>query len=323
MAVQRRVTKTVIVTLVTNCLTAVATIGGFVITGAVALLAVGALSAAGVANQILLLVSDKRARRAATPPHPLSYGRERYFWSFVVAVLSSGLGGALAISAGIVRIRHTNELVSARAALIIVGGALVLKGLSFGRVAVTVKRARAQQSWWPFIRNATQPHLPVVAAQDLGALMGLLLATGAVAGSMATGTPIYDAICAVVVGVLLAAMTTALAIEMKRLLIGETASDTDEQGIAAAIEVEPCVRRLVHLRTQQIGPDELLVGAKIELIDGLDMVEVTEVVGRLEASVRRTVPAARIMYLEPDVFRTTLPRDLDPPPVRAAAAAEP
>ncbi|HSJ29539.1 MAG TPA: hypothetical protein VLB67_15125, partial [Acidimicrobiia bacterium] len=102
-----------------------------------------------------------------------------------------------------------------------------------------------------------------------------------------------------------------------------TASDTDEQGIAAAIEVEPCVRRLVHLRTQQIGPDELLVGAKIELIDGLDMVEVTEVVGRLEASVRRTVPAARIMYLEPDVFRTTLPRDLDPPPVRAAAAAEP
>jgi divalent metal cation (Fe/Co/Zn/Cd) transporter len=113
-----------------------------------------------------------------------------------------------------------------------------------------------------------------------------------------------------------------LAIEMKGLLIGEAASQKDQEQIAAAIEIEPSVQRLIHMRTEHIGPDELLVGAKIELVDGLSVPEVAEAVNRIEANVRRNVPTARVMYLEPDIFRTQVPSD-DREPAHLELSSEP
>lgn len=317
MAGRRHATATVVVALSTNILASLAEIGGFLITGSAALLADGVRAAAATANQTLLLVGSRRVRRGAALPHPHGLGRDHYFWSFVAALLATGLGAAFAIVFGTLRLRQPDELVRPQAALAILGAAIVLKSISFGAATAAARRLKRRTSWWNFVRRAPQPHVPVVLVQDLGALAGLVLATAAVTASMVTGDPVYDAIGSILVGVLMLVATGAAAVQMKGLLIGETASYAQEESIAAAIEIEPSVTRIVHMRCQHIGPDELLVGAKVELVDGLDLGEVTEVVTRLEASVRRAVPAARIMYLEPDVFRTTLPHDLDPPPVAA------
>jgi cation diffusion facilitator family transporter len=321
MAGRRHANVTVVAALFTNIIAGLAKIGGFLVTGSAALLAEGVRSAAAATNQTLLLAGSRRARRGATLPHPHGLGRDHYFWSFVVALLATSMGAAFAIVFGALRVRQPDELVRPEVALAILGAAIVLKSLSFGAAIAAAHRLKRQTSWWRFVRRAVQPHIPMVLVQDLGALTGLLLATAAVSASMVTGDPLYDAIGSILVGVVMLLATIAAAVLMKGLLIGESASHDDEEGIAAAIEIEPCVTRIVHMRCQHIGPEELLVGAKVELVDGLELGEVAEVVARVEASVRRAVPAARIMYLEPDVFRTTLPHDLDPPP--RAAPIEP
>jgi cation diffusion facilitator family transporter len=317
MAGPAHATRTVAVTLLGNLVAAIAQAVGFLVTGSVALLATSIHSAAGIGSQLLLVVTNKRSRRTETRPHPLGYGRDRYFGSFVVAILMAGAGGAGAAAIGTYSILYPPNLVTLSVAVFILTGTIALKGLTLAAALVKARAIKGSARWWRFLRRASRPDLPPVLVQEIGTMVGLLAATAAVATSMATGATIYDASGAVAIGAILVILIVVLAIEMKGLLIGDTASHADEQGIAAAIEIEPSVARLVHLHTQHLGPDELLVGAKIELVDGLDLVEVTEIVSHLEASVRRAVPAARVVYLEPDVFRTTLPRDLDPPPPRA------
>jgi cation diffusion facilitator family transporter len=323
MAGPAHATRTVAVALLSNLVAAIALAVGFLVTGSVALLAAATLCAAGIANQLLLAVANKRSRRTETRPHPFGYGRDRYFGSFVVALLTTGAAAAGAAGVGTYSILHPPDLETLRVALFIVVGTIALKGLTLGATVVDARTIKGSARWWRFLRRATRPDLPPVLAHELATMIGLLVATAAVATSLVTDATIYDASGAVAVGAILTILTVLFAIEMKGLLIGDTARHADEQGIAAAIEIEPSVARLVHLHTQHLGPDELLVGAKIELVDGLDLVEVTEVVSHVEASLRRAVPAARVVYLEPDVFRTTLPHDLDPPPSRPAETRQP
>jgi divalent metal cation (Fe/Co/Zn/Cd) transporter len=179
-----------------------------------------------------------------------------------------------------------------------------------------------QLGWWAFIRRTKQPELPVVLLEDLGALIGLVTALTAITLAHVTGDAVWDGIGTLLIGLLLIVIAFVLAIEMKGLLIGEAASQKDQEQIAAAIEVEPSVQRLIHMRTEHIGPDELLVGAKIELVDGLSVPEVAEAVNRIEANVRRNVPTARVMYLEPDIFRTQVPSD-DREPAHLELSSEP
>jgi divalent metal cation (Fe/Co/Zn/Cd) transporter len=218
------------------------------------------------------------------------------------------LGGMFAIGEGIDKIIHPHELESPGIAIGVLVVAMLLEGLSF-RTAIRESRhvKDPRINWWLFIRRSKQPELPIVLLEDLGALTGLVIALVAIVVSMVTGDARYDGIGTLSIGVLLVTIAGILAVEMKALLIGEAASETDQQAIAAAIEVEPSVQRLIHLRTEHIGPDELLVGAKIELIPDLDVSEVVDIVNAVETSVRRAVPSARIMYLEPDIFRTTMP----------------
>jgi cation diffusion facilitator family transporter len=313
-------TKAVVAALFANGGIAIAKFTGFLITGSASMLAESVHSVADTGNQGLLLLGTKRARRAATPQHPFGYGRERYFWSFVVAVMLFSVGGMFAVYEGIEKIRHPHELESPEVAVGILLIAILLETLSFRTAIIEANHVKEPKTgWWSFVRRSKQPELPVVLLEDLGALVGLVIALTAVATSIVTDEPVYDAIGTLSIGVLLVVIATILAIEMKGLLIGEAASPTDEQAIAGAIEVEPSVKRLIHMRTQHIGPDELLVAAKIELLDGLEVAEVTEIVNRVESSIRRAVPSARLIYLEPDIFRTTLPADLDPPSAAASA----
>ena len=305
-------TRAVVAALLANAGIAASKFAGFLITGSASMLAEAIHSVADSGNQGLLLLGGRRSKREATAKHPFGYGRERFFWSFVVALMLFSLGGMFAIYEGFEKITHSDhELESPQVAIAILLVAVMLESLSF-RTAIHEARHVKEPgtSWWSFIRRSKQPELPVVLLEDLGALVGLVIAITAIGVSIVTDNAIYDGIGTLCIGILLVLIAAILAVEMKALLIGEAASDLDQQAIAAAIEIDPSVQRLIHMRTEHIGPDELLVAAKIELIDGLEVREVAEVVNNVETAIRRAVPSARLIYLEPDIFRTALPDDV-------------
>jgi cation diffusion facilitator family transporter len=301
--------KAVIAALLANLGIAIAKFAGFVITGSASMMAEAIHSVADSGNQGLLLLGGHRARRQADEDHPFGYGRERYFWAFIVALVLFSLGGAFAMFEGVEKIRHPHEIESAGVAIAILLIAIALETFSFRTAIVESNKVRGDASWWQFIRRSKNPELPVVLLEDLGAEIGLFLALGAISASIVTGDPIYDGIGTLLIGILLTVIAVILAIEMKSLLMGETADPKVQQAIRSGIESVPEVDRLIHLRTQHLGPDELLIGAKVAFVDGLSVSDLAAAVNRVEASVRGTVPEARVMYIEPDVVGTGLPAD--------------
>ncbi|CAN5750139.1 cation diffusion facilitator family transporter [soil metagenome] len=296
--------KAVIAALVANAGIAVAKFVGFVVTGSASMLAEGVHSVADSGNQGLLLLGGKRAQKAATPRHPFGYGRERYFWSFVVAIVLFTLGAAFATYEGIKKIREPHEVESLGVAIGILVFGIVLEGFSLRTAVVESAKVKGDAGWWTFVRRSRSPELPVVLLEDCGAMAGLVIALAAVSISSATGDAVWDGYGTLTIGLLLGVIAVILAIEMKSLLIGESATDADQRAIQQAIETTPQVSRLLHLRTQHIGPDELLVGAKVEFAAALSMTELADAVNALEQQVRAAVPVARILYIEPDVTRT-------------------
>lgn len=294
-------TKAVIAAMLANGAIAIAKFVAFLVTGASSLLAESIHSVADTGNQGLLLLGGRRAKRAEDEEHPFGYGRERYFWSFVVAIVLFMLGAVFAVYEGIHKIEHPEALESPIWAFGVLGFAIVVEGLSFRTAIVEANKVRGRASWVQFIRNAKSPELPVVLLEDLGAMAGLVIAFAAITTSEVTGEPIWDGIGTLSIGILLGIIAVILVIEMKSLLIGEAASKKDVESIRAAVEIDPAVRQLIHMRTQHQGPEELLVGMKVELDHTLTFPEVSEVVNRIERNVRRAVPMARIMYIEPDV----------------------
>ena len=238
-----------------------------------------------------------------------------------MALVLFSLGGAFAIWEGISKIRHPHVVEQPEVAIGILAFAILLEGISFRTAIKEANKIRGDAGWWQFIRRSKNPELPVVVLEDLGALIGLVLALAAVAATLITDEPIWDGIGTLSIGVLLTAIAVILAVEMKSLLIGESADKTVRETIRSAIEIEPAVERVIHLRTQHLGPDELLVGAKVSFIGELRMSEIVDAVNRVERNVRANVPVVGIMYIEPDVMRTDLPaRAIDPSDLVAADA---
>jgi cation diffusion facilitator family transporter len=301
-------TKAVVAALIANLGIAIAKFVGFLLTKSGSMLAESVHSLADSGNQALLLLGGKKAQKAPTPEHPFGYGRERYFWAFVVAIILFSLGGMFAVYEGVEKIRHPHEIESLGIAVGILVVAIVLESMSFRTAVVEARKVKEPgSSWWGFIRRSKNAELPVVLLEDLGALVGLVLALAAVSVAHVTEEPRWDGAGTLAIGILLVVIAVILGVEMKGLLIGESASADDQRRIAAAIEADPGVAQLIHMRTQHIGPDELLVGAKIELTSDLSVAQAADAVNRIETSVREAVPIARVMYLEPDVFRTRGP----------------
>jgi cation diffusion facilitator family transporter len=295
--------RAIIAALVANLGIAIAKLIGFLITGAASMLAEAVHSIADTSNQALLLIGGRRALRAATPTHPFGYGRERYFWAFIVALVLFLLGGVFAIVEGIEKLREPHEIESTAVAVVILVIAIGLETISFRTAFVEASRVRGELGWWDFIRRAKGPELPVVLLEDAGALIGLVLALAGVGLGAATDNPRWDAVGSLGIGILLVVIAWVLVVEMKSLLIGEAASTADEAAIRDALETTPSVRKVIHMRTQHLGPDELLVGAKIEIDHGLTLPEIARCINEAEKRVRGSVPRARVMYLEPDVAR--------------------
>jgi cation diffusion facilitator family transporter len=284
---------------------------GFAFTGSGSMLAEAVHSVADTGNEFLLLLGGRRARRPATEKHQFGHGRERYFWAFIVALLLFSVGALFSAFDGIDKLRTPHELESPEWAIGILLVAVLLESWSFRTAITESRKVKGEVSWWRFIRIAKNPELPVVLLEDLAALIGLSIALVAVIASTVADDSAYDAIGSLGIGILLAIVAIVLAIEMKSLLLGEAADPHVQERIIDIIEGTDHVRRLIHLRTEHLGPDEILVAAKIEFDPELTIRELADVVDEVEAAVRAVVPTATVMYLEPDVLRSMPPAPTD------------
>ena len=296
-------TRAIAAALLANAGIAIAKFVGYLITGSSSMLAESVHSVADTSNQGLLLVGQRAARKEADPLHQFGYGRSRYFYSFVVALVLFTLGSVFALYEGYHKISHPADLTSPIVAVAILVVAIGLEGYSFRTAIVESRPLKGSGSWWRFIRNSRNPELPVVLLEDTGALIGLIFALTGVGLTVITGDPVWDGVGTVAIGVLLGMIAVILMVEMHSLLIGEGATKGEDQAIRAAVEQTANVDRVIHLRTQYLGPDELLVGAKIALAPATDLATVAAAIDAAEAAIREAVPAAQLIYLEPDLDR--------------------
>lgn len=300
-------TRAIVAALAANAGIAVAKFIGFVVTGSSSMLAESVHSVVDTSNQALLLLGQRAARKEADALHPFGYGRSRYFWSFVVALVLFTLGAVFALYEGYHKIVHAGELSSPLVALVILLVAIALETFSFRTAVVESRPLKGDGSWWRFIRNSRNPELPVVLLEDTGALVGLALALAGVGLSAATGNPIWDGVATIGIGLLLGVIAIILMVEMHSLLIGEGATAAQAQAIRKALEATDHIDRVIHLRTQYLGPEEMLVGAKIAVSPRVDLTTVAATIDAAEVNIRAAVPAARVIYLEPDLDRALAP----------------
>jgi cation diffusion facilitator family transporter len=299
--------KAIVAAFLANAAIAVAKLVGFFLTGAASMLAEAVHSSADAGNQGLLYLGGSRARKTATPEHPFGYGRERYFWSFVVALVLFTLGGLFALYEGIEKLRHPHEIESATVAFVILTIAIIVEAFSFRTAIIESRHVKGDVSWWQFIRHSKSPELPVVLLEDLGAQVGLIFTMIGLGVAEITGNPRWDAAGSIAIGTLLVVIAVILVIEMKGLLIGEAASPATLASIQQTMESSAQVRKVIHVKTQHIGPDELLVGAKLAFDADLTLPALAEAINEVEHRLRQAVPTCRVIYIEPDIERAVSP----------------
>jgi cation diffusion facilitator family transporter len=295
-------TKAIVAALAANLAIAAAKFVAFAFSGSSSMLAEGAHSLADSGNQGLLLLGGKRAKRAATPEHPFGYGRERYIYAFLVSIVLFSAGGMFALYEGYQKIKHPHEIEAWWWPIGVLVFAIIAEVFSFRTAIKESNQVRGKQSWTEFVRHAKAPELPVVLLEDLGALVGLILALGGVSLAVTTGDGVWDGIGTLCIGALLILIALVLAAETKSLLLGEAAGPEVSDKIRAAVVDGDTVTRLIHMRTQHLGPEELLVAAKISVRHEYTAGEVAAAINAAEDRIRAAVPIARVIYLEPDIY---------------------
>lgn len=295
-------TKAILAAMMANAGIAVAKFVAYLVTGSASMLAETIHSVADTSNQGLLLLGGRRAQRIADDRHQFGYGRERYFWAFVVAMVLFALGGLFSIFEGVEKIRHPHDVESLGWAIGVLVFAIVAETMSFRTAIVESRAVKGSRTWWEFIRNSRSPELPVVLLEDAGALIGLVLALIGVSLAAITGDAVWDGIGTLGIGVLLVAISIVLTVEMKSLLIGEAATKEHVMLLRSAVEGVAPVNRVIDLKTQHIGPEELLVAGKLEFDHSLSNPELSDAIDQVERAIRNAVPITSHIYLEPDLF---------------------
>ncbi|MFJ8233210.1 cation diffusion facilitator family transporter [Streptomyces sp. NPDC094448] len=298
-------TKAIVAALTANLAIAAAKFVAFLFSGSSSMLAESVHSLADSGNQGLLLLGGRRARRAATPQHPFGYGRERYIYAFLVSIVLFSVGGMFALYEGYEKIRNPHPIEAWYWPVGVLVFAIAAETISFRTAIKESNPLRGGRSWREFVRHAKAPELPVVLLEDLGALVGLILALAGVSLALATGDGVWDGIGTLCIGTLLILIALVLAAETKSLLLGEAATADDERKIEAAVVDNTTVTRLIHMRTLHLGPEELLVAAKIAVRHDNTATEVATAINAVEERIRAAVPIARVIYLEPDIYSAT------------------
>ena len=301
-------TKAIVAALAANLTIAVLKFIAFFLTASSSMLAEAIHSVADSGNQILLLVGGKRAKRAASPEHPFGYGRERYIYAFIVSIVLFSVGGLFALYEAWEKFQHPHGIEGAFwwVPLAVLVGAIIAESFSFRTAIIESNHIRGKQSWVKFVRNAKQPELPVILLEDFGALLGLIFALFGVGMTLVTGDGVWDALGTAMIGLLLVAIAVVLALETKSLLLGESATKEDVQRITEALEADGT--RIIHLKTLHLGPEELLVAAKISMDASETGEEIARGIDAAEQRIRAAVPIARVIYLEPDIERVQAPQ---------------
>ncbi len=302
-------TKAVVAALAANTFIALTKFGAWALTGSSSLLAEAIHSVADSGNQALLLVGGRRAQREATPEHPFGFGRERYVFAFVVSIVLFSVGGLFALYEAYHKYHQTqlgerNQMLGSRwwwVPLAVLVAALVAESLSFRTAVRESNKTRGEQRWTKFIRAAKAPELPVILLEDFAALIGLTFALLGVGLTLLTGNEIFDVIGTAFIGLLLVAVAVTLAVETKSLLVGESASPDSRRRIEAALTGTDGVERVIHMKTLHLGPEEVLVAAKISVSTSDSACDVVSTINRAEASIRAAEPMVSMLYLEPDL----------------------
>lgn len=294
--------KAIIAAFLANTGIAITKFIAWIFSGSSSMLAESVHSVADAANQLLLLLGGKRAKQKADKEHPFGYGRVRYVYAFVVAIVLFAMGGVFSVYEGIAKIRDPHPLEFWWLPLLVLTIAIVLESFSL-RTAIKESRPhKGNSSWMAFIRKSKAPELPVVLLEDVGALLGLIIAFFGVGLTVLTGNSVFDGAATIAIGVLLILIAAVIGWEVKSLLVGEGASDGDVAKIEEALLASSDVDRIIHMKTLYVGPDEFMIGAKVSLAPDRTMKEVSVIVNLAERRVREAVPAARIIYIEPDVW---------------------
>jgi cation diffusion facilitator family transporter len=299
--------RAIVAAMLANLGIALAKFVAFFFSGSSSMLGEAVHSLADTGNQILLLRGGAASRKAADSDHPFGYGRERYVYAFVVSIILFSVGGVFSVYEGVAKIRHPHPLESAWLPIAVLVVAMVLEGLSLRTGVKESNHVRGSQGWISFIRHAKAPELPIVLLEDIAALTGLVLAFLGVGLTIITGNGVFDGIGTLCIGVLLVLVAIVLGIETKSLLVGEGASAHDSVTIRDAINADEQVEALIHMKTLYLGPDELLVAAKVAFAAKMRLSDVASAINALEARVREAVPIARTIYIEPDIYAPANP----------------
>jgi cation diffusion facilitator family transporter len=314
--------RAVIAALAANLGIAATKFAAFAITGSASMLAESVHSVADSGNQVLLLIGRVRSRREETEEHPFGFGAERYVYAFIVAVVLFVVGAIFSVYEGVSRIRHPEHVLSPVVAFAVLAVAIGLESFSFRTAIKESGRTRGSASWRAFIRHAKAPELPIVLLEDFAALIGLGFALIAVILTTVTGDGRWDGAGSLAIGLLLGCVAAVLAVEMKSLLVGESAAPAVQQAIVRAIEEGGGIERVIHLRTLHVGPDSLLVAAKVAVSRDASAQAIAAAIDQAEARVRAAVPIAGLIFLEPDLY-SHAKADLSDPAFRAARSARP
>jgi cation diffusion facilitator family transporter len=304
--------RAVFAALAANLGIAITKFAAFLLTGSASMLAESVHSVADTGNEVLLLVGRDRSSRPPSDEHPFGFGRERYFYGFVVSVMLFTVGAAFSIYDGIHKIISPEKVHAPQVALGVLVLSAVLEGFSLRTGVKEANKVRGNRNWGTFIRRTKAPELPVVLLEDFAALIGLAFAFVGVALSALTGNGQWDGGGSLAIGLLLAAAAAILAVEMKSLLIGEAASTEVQQMITAALEAGPEVEQVIHMRTVHIGPDSILVAAKIAVRPTDTAAQITAGIDQAERRVRAAVPIATTIFLEPDLYHPGQADQADP-----------
>ncbi|MFE7778106.1 cation diffusion facilitator family transporter [Streptomyces sp. NPDC057445] len=295
-------TKAIVAALAANLAIAVAKFVAFLFSGSSSMLAESVHSVADSGNQGLLLLGGRKAQREATPQHPFGYGRERYIYAFLVSIVLFSVGGMFAVYEGYEKISHPHEIKDWYWPIGVLVFAIIAESFSFRTAIKESNGLRGDRSWKEFVRHAKAPELPVVLLEDLGALVGLVLALGGVGLALLTGNGIWDGIGTLCIGILLILIALVLAAETKSLLLGEAAGAENIEKIREAVVDGDTVTGIIHMRTLHLGPEELLVAAKIAVRHDNTAAQVADAINAAEERIRTAVPIARVIYLEPDIY---------------------
>lgn len=295
--------KAVVAALAANLTIALFKFVAWLLTQSSSMLAEAIHSVADSGNQVLLLVGGKRSRRQASAEHPFGFGRERYIYAFIVSIILFSVGGLFALYEAYEKFKDPHGIEGRWwwVPLAVLVGAIIAEGLSFRTAIRESNHTRGPASWVQFVRRAKAPELPVILLEDLGALVGLFFALLGVGLTLLTGNGIFDAAGTAMIGLLLVCIAVILAIETKSLLLGESASRENIAKIEAAIAADGTP--IIHLKTLHLGPDEILVAAKIGIAAGASGEQIAGSIDDAESRIRDAVPTATVIYLEPDIPR--------------------